>query len=34
MGASSSGLRNFELAIQSYQKALSIKPDFAEAYNN
>jgi len=33
-GASNAGLMQFDAAINSYKKALKIKPDFADAYNN
>ena len=33
-GASNAGLMQFDAAIDNYKKALTIKPDFAEAYNN
>jgi tetratricopeptide (TPR) repeat protein len=33
-GASNAGLMQFDAAIDSYKKALSIKPDYAEAYSN
>ena len=33
-GASNAGLMQFEAAIESYKKAIKIKPDYAEAYNN
>ena len=34
IGASNQGLGKLEEAIVAYTKALSIKPDFADAYNN
>ena len=34
MGASYSGLKQFKNAINSYKKAIQLKPDFAEAYFN
>jgi len=34
VGASNAGLREFDAAIESYKKALEIKPDYAEAYYN
>ena len=34
LGASHVGLMQFDAAIVSYQKALKIKPDYAEAYYN
>jgi tetratricopeptide (TPR) repeat protein len=33
-GASNTGLMQFDAAINSYKKALKIKPDYAQAYNN
>ena len=33
-GASNAGLMKFDASIESYQQALRIKPDYAEAYNN
>ena len=33
-GASNSALMQFDAAIESYKQALTIKPDFADAYNN
>ncbi len=34
VGASNAELRQFDAAIESYKKALEIKPDYAEAYYN
>ena len=34
VGASNAGLREFDAAIESYKKALEIKPDYAEVYYN
>ena len=34
IGAANKGLGKFDEAIQAYKKALSIKPDYAEAHNN
>ena len=33
-GASNAGLMQFDAAIDSYKKAIKIKPDYADAYNN
>ncbi len=33
-GAANEALGQFDAAIDSYNKALAIKPDYAEAYNN
>jgi tetratricopeptide (TPR) repeat protein len=33
-GAANAGLGKLETAVESYKKALAIKPDYAEAYNN
>jgi protein O-GlcNAc transferase len=33
-GASNAALQKYDAAIDSYQQALKIKPDFAEAHNN
>ena len=33
-GASNAGLMQFDAAIDCYRKALKIKPDYAQAYNN
>ena len=34
LGASSSQIGKFDEAIDAYKKAISIKPDYAEAYSN
>ena len=34
LGGSNSGLMQFDIAIDSYKRALVIKPDYADAYNN
>ena len=34
LGAANQGLRQFEDALLAYKKAIFLKPDFAEAYNN
>ena len=34
LGGANLGLRQFDVAIEAFQKAISIKPDYAEAYNN
>jgi len=34
MGASAAGLGNLDKAIEAYNKAISIKPDYAELHNN
>ena len=34
IGASNAGLKQYDAALESYKKALEIKPDYAEAYFN
>ena len=34
LGASKAKIGKFDEAIEAYKKAISLKPDYAEAYNN